>query len=173
MLKSYPPAPVKHRLAMLKIAIDAMTCFEIDEREIQRNTPSYMVETLCSLQKEFPNNALCLILGSDAVSMIEQWYAWESIFDLAHLIVVSRPHYPFHETMNLKKQLKVRQVTKADALTQSKSGKIFLFSSSALSIASSDIRKQIASHKNPKFLLPDAVLQYIYDHHLYEESESL
>ena len=124
---------------MLKIAINAMTCFEIDEREIQRNTPSYMVETLRSLQEEFPNDALCLILGSDAVSMIEQWYAWESIFDLAHLIIVSRPHYPFHEMMNLKKQLEVRQVTQANVLTQFKSGKIFLFSSSILSIASSDM----------------------------------
>ncbi len=54
----------------------------IDERELNREGPSYMVDTLVSLKKEFPDESLCLVIGMDAFFGITSWFKWQSLFDL-------------------------------------------------------------------------------------------
>ncbi|MBI5447793.1 MAG: nicotinate (nicotinamide) nucleotide adenylyltransferase, partial [Gammaproteobacteria bacterium] len=91
VLKIQAPLDQIHRLAMLKLAIDGVQGFEVDERELNRPAPSYTVDTLQALRKEYPTHPLCFILGGDAAKSLEQWYHWPALFDLAHLIIVSRP----------------------------------------------------------------------------------
>ena len=163
VLKAKIHCAAPHRLAMLKLALNSLPDFVIDEREIQRDTPSYMVETLSTLQADYPQHALCLIVGSDVAHTLDQWYQWETIFELAHLIIVARPHYDLDSIPWL--QRKRRQPT--NELGNEKSGKIILLSSSLLDISAQAIRQQLTDQQSPRFLLPDTVLDYIYQHHLY------
>ncbi len=168
IFKNHAPCAAAHRVAMLKLAIAGVPAFEIETCEIQRETPSYMVDTLATLQQAYPQQTLCLIIGADAAQGFDTWHQWESIFSLAHLVVVARPDYDIKTIPWLQPQLLQRQVFFPDALCQEKAGKILIFPTSLLAISAQAIRRQLANHHSPRFLLPDAVLNYIHQHHLYE-----
>lgn len=81
------------RLNMVKLAVETETKFSADDREITRQTPSYMIETLNSFKTEFPDEAIALILGFDAWKHFKSWHEWQTILEHYHLIIVKRPGY--------------------------------------------------------------------------------
>ena len=83
-------ADPKHRLAMLELALAGTPEFKVDHRELQRSTPSYMIETLISLRKEYPDTPLALIMGSDAFINLATWNSWQELTDYAHIVVAIR-----------------------------------------------------------------------------------
>ena len=80
----------KHRLAMLKLAIAHDPAFIIDERELNSDKPSYMIDTLLSFKQEFPDEALLLIIGSDNKNDFFKWHRAEEILSVAQVIAVNR-----------------------------------------------------------------------------------
>ena len=168
VFKNHAPCTAVHRVAMLELAIAGVSAFEVETCEIQRETPSYMVETLLTLQQAYPQQALCLIVGADVAQGFDGWHQWQSIFSLAHIVVVTRPDYDIKTIPWLQQRLPQQQVFHPDALHQEKAGKILIFPTSPLAISAQAIRRQLANHHSPRFLLPDAVLNYIHQHHLYE-----
>jgi len=90
VLKKPAQVSAKHRLAMLTLAVKHQPNFKIDQRELKRKTPSYMIDTLCELQEEMPKERFALILGSDALSSFTQWQCYDDILELAELILVPR-----------------------------------------------------------------------------------
>lgn len=161
-----PPtiANVQHRLNMLKIAISDELKFKLDEREINRNTPSYMVETLKDFRREFGDNKpLILILGLDAFIQIETWYEWHKIFDLAHIVVVSRT-----KTMECSESLKkIIKERRSAALGNLSAGTICFHEVAPINVSSTQIRQIIHQHRSPRYLIPDQVWTYIKQHRLY------
>src|SRR5579864_39773 len=85
--KNVAHASPHDRLAMLKIALHEQHRFVIDDRELKRKSPSFMVTTLQSLREDFPSASFCLILGMDALSSFTAWHEWQTILTLAHLVV--------------------------------------------------------------------------------------
>jgi len=81
------------RLALLHTAVDGIEGVVVDERELQREGPSYMVDTLASLHDEHPDEGLCLIIGMDAFLDIDRWHQWQRLFDYALLVVTHRPGF--------------------------------------------------------------------------------
>ena len=79
------------RVRMLEAAIADVPEFVIDTRELERAGPSYTVDTLESLRTEYPDEALCLLLGMDAFLGLPGWHEWERLLDLAHIVVANRP----------------------------------------------------------------------------------
>ena len=67
------------RRRLLQIAIAQTPGFVLDERELQRDGPSYMVDTLQSLRVDFPDSALCLVIGMDAFAGLPRWHRWQEI----------------------------------------------------------------------------------------------
>ena len=65
---------VDQRLSLLKVALKGYADVVIDERELNRDGPSYMVDTLRSLHDDFPDEELCLIIGMDAFYDINSWF---------------------------------------------------------------------------------------------------
>ncbi len=88
-----PWLSVEQRLALLKTALQDYPDIIVDERELNRAGPSYMVDTLKSLKQDFPDEELCLIIGMDAFYGISSWYEWRSVFDLCRLVVTTRPGF--------------------------------------------------------------------------------
>ena len=63
--RAEPWLSVEQRLLLLNTALKDYPDVIIDERELNRDGPSYMVDTLSSLKKDFPDEGLCLIIGMD------------------------------------------------------------------------------------------------------------
>ena len=105
-------ANVDDRLAMLQLAIAGQPGFVIDEREIRRDTSSYMVLTLESLREEakYTLKPLCLIVGIDALATLSSWYRWHDFLSLCHIIGVTRPDFKLPkegETAELLRQKRI------------------------------------------------------------------
>jgi nicotinate-nucleotide adenylyltransferase len=91
--RAQPWLSAGQRLALLHTAVDGIDGVVVDERELQREGPSYMVDTLASLHHEHPDEGLCLIIGMDAFLDIDRWHQWQRLFDYALLVVTHRPGF--------------------------------------------------------------------------------
>src|SRR3990167_2133050 len=148
-------ATPQQRLALLNLALQNVPQFCIDDREIKRDTPSYMIDTVKSLRKDFPHAPLCLLLGSDAFLDLDQWKDWQQLLDYVHIVVGLRAGTPFLLNETLTQFLSAQQMEDATDLQQKLQGGIYIQNISQLAISASDIRSQIAAHLNVRFLLPD------------------
>lgn len=162
-----PTASPAHRLAMVTTAIANEPALQVDDCEIRRQGPSYTIDTLEALRLKFPQNPLCLIMAIDALLGFPSWHRWEDILKLAHLIVAHRPQYHIPTTGIVADLLKQRLKQYPTALYEAMAGNIILHPVTPLEISATDIRKQITAGLNPRYLLPDAVYQYIKQHGVY------
>ncbi|MBY0377433.1 MAG: nicotinate-nucleotide adenylyltransferase [Gammaproteobacteria bacterium] len=167
VLKEATLATPEQRLALLRLAITPVPQFRIDDREIKRDSPSYMIETVKSLRKEFSNTPLCLLLGSDAFLKLDEWKEWQKLLDYVHIVVGLRAGTPFLLNEVLSDFISQHQLNDTEDLHQQLHGGIYIQNISQLTISASDIRSQIAAHLDVRFLLPDNVYQYIQQHQLY------
>lgn len=83
-------ASAEERVEMCRASFCFDKRFEISTMEIERGSRSYTVETLRELKKQYPDDELYLIIGSDMLATFTQWYCWEEILSLAFLIAASR-----------------------------------------------------------------------------------
>lgn len=164
-----PDAPAEMRLKMLELALrDAVPGFRIDTRELQREGPSYMVDTLISIREEVGATPLCLILGLDAFCGLPSWHRWRELFDLAHLIVMRRPDAEeFAADATLAGLMQGRRVEAVEALRPKPAGFVHFLEVTQLAIAATQIRQLIRAGHDPRYLLPDAVLEFIREQALY------
>jgi len=82
--------PAEHRLAMARLAFEAVPAVVVDDRELRRSGPTYSIDTLRELQAEYPAAALFLLMGEDQAAGFTTWRAWQDIAQLASLAVVQR-----------------------------------------------------------------------------------
>ena len=77
------------RLTMLKLATQRDARFDVDDRELRREGPTYTYDTLVEIRKERgPEVPLVFLSGSDAFAKVDTWHRWTELFDLAHFAVV-------------------------------------------------------------------------------------
>jgi nicotinate-nucleotide adenylyltransferase len=166
-----PQSSVEDRLLMLQSAISSEEKFVLDQREIIRQGPSYMYDTLLSLKQDFPNHCLCLILGLDAFININTWHKWEKLLSLCHLVVTKRPETSYKEIDSWPKQIKnlykKYHVKQLDEIFSSLNNKIYFMDVTQLPISSSLIRHKLKHKQSIRYLLPDAVYDIITDNQLY------
>jgi len=155
------------RRRLVAMAIADIPQFVLDDRELNREGPSYMVDTLTELKAEFADDTLCLIMGMDAFAGFTQWHQWQSIPGLCHLIITTRPGFTMldsdfgeHHTM-----LQDRITSDVNALQQRQHGQILLQSTTLLDISASQIRASLNSGKSIQNLLPENVREYLEQHY--------
>lgn len=156
-----PVAPGELRLRMLRAAVAGDTRLAVDDREMRRRGPSYMVDTLASLRTEIGQRPLSLVLGADAFLGLPTWHRWQDLFGLAHLIVIHRPGWQLTVEGDLARQLAGRRDDDVAALTRTPGGTIRVQSITRLEISSSAIRALVAAGGDPRFLVPDAVRELV------------
>lgn len=162
-----PSASTDQRREMLELAIWGQSGFVLDERELKRRGPSWMVDTLASCREEFGNRPLALILGSDALAGLPRWHRWQELVDFAHIVVALRPDSDWRGNAELDEFIAASKANNLAELTESPAGKVCFHKVTQLAIAATNIRAGIASGKSPRFLLPDAVYNYIQDNGIY------
>lgn len=157
-----PEVGTAARLRMLELALaDAPPGFTIDRRELKREGPSYMVDTLTSIRSEIGTEPLCLVVGLDAFLALPAWYRWRQIFRLAHVVVLQRPEYDPDYVEDLARYVEERQVSDPRQLHHQPDGMIFFPEVTQLAISSTAIRQMLRKGRSVRYLLPDVVLDLI------------
>jgi nicotinate-nucleotide adenylyltransferase len=162
-----PGASPEQRLTLLRLAVRDQPGFVIDERELCRDGPSYMVDTLISLRAEHPTTPLCLLVGRDAFAELPRWSRWSRLFELAHLVVLSRPGDWSGLVPELRAEVEARRLAADRALGDQLAGGIWFQDVTPLAISATRIRQLLADGRSPRYLLPDPVHEYILSRGLY------
>jgi nicotinate-nucleotide adenylyltransferase len=150
------------RLAMLERAVAGEDLFEISDVELARPGPSYTFETLTELRRRRgPETRLVWVIGADMLSDLPAWRRAAEVLDQAEVLVAARP--PWQERIEqilggLKGELEERQIERLRA---------GVVATPLIDISSTDIRRRVRQGRSIRFLVPDAVREYILEHALY------
>jgi nicotinate-nucleotide adenylyltransferase len=146
-LKTEHHASVEDRLAMVAVAIQDNPRLVLDLREVEREGPSYTVDTVRELATEPGGDALFLLMGADAAAELPAWRDAEAIAALSTIVVVTRPGvvpppHPF-----------VRSVVEVPGVD----------------VSATDIRDAVRRGRSIRYLVPRPVEEYIISHGLYRD----
>ena len=165
-----PQVSAKDRLAMVECAVAGVAPLVVDARELQRNKPSYTIDTLELMRAELTvSDQVFLLLGWDAFCGLPTWHRWEELLQHCHILVLQRPDADSEPPDALRNLLAARSVSDPLAL-KGPSGQIAFVWQTPLAVSATQIRQLLASGKSVRFLVPDAVLAYIDAHGLYRAS---
>ena len=156
-----PRAGAELRLAMVRAAVAGEARFQVDDRELKRSGPSYMVDTLAELKRAHPDAALVLVLGTDAFLGLPGWERWREIFDHAHVTVAHRPGWWLQAEGELAALLAERFEADIHKALERPAGNILLRPVTQLEISSTRIREEAAARRELRYLVPDAVRELI------------
>lgn len=168
-----PHASAGHRLAMVTLAIREASDqdrFLVDDSEVRSSAPSYTVTTLQRLRANHGARPLVLLLGADAFLGLASWYRWRELFAFAHIAVATRPGYaldPKQMDAELREEYLRRSTEDHSRLATQPAGSIVTFAITPLDISASSIRDRLAAGQETQDLLPETVLDYIANNHLY------
>jgi len=160
-------ASAQARLDMLQLAVGKDSRILVDDRECRQDSISYTVETLRSLHQECPAATLVLVLGADAFAGLERWHCWQTLFTLAHLLVVSRPGEFAGLTPALTDEVRKREVRSVGQLFAQPCGALLFSRHLQVDISSTAVRAALQTKRATTTLLPPAVQDYIAEHGLY------
>jgi nicotinate-nucleotide adenylyltransferase len=165
-LKGAATVTAADRLAMLEAAVLNVPGLGVDARELSREGPSYTVDTLIELRGEVGQaRPLIWIVGTDILPALPKWSRWQQLLDLAHLVILERPGAD-SPPLAVTRWLDQHRIDQSALLTAAAGGVVTL-DQPVLDIASSDIRALLAAGRDPRFLLPEVVMEYIERHKLF------
>ena len=147
----------EHRLAMTRLAFEAMPRIVVDDRELHRAGPSFTIDTLQALQAENPQAQLYLIMGADQFAAFRQWHRWQDILQLAIICIAARAQ-------------STPDPAQFDAYTGHKD-RFFTLQLPLMPVSATQIRQSMASGVATAgelaHLVPEPVARYISLHQLY------
>lgn len=141
--------PAEDRYLMTVIATASNPRFSVSRVDVDRNGPTYTVDTLRELRDQYGEKTeLFFITGADALSKILSWKDADQLFELAHFVGVTRPGFMLTDAHLPADVVSLVQVP-------------------AMAISSTDCRRRVAAGQPVWYLVPDGVVQYITKRHLY------
>ncbi|HEY8011347.1 MAG TPA: nicotinate-nucleotide adenylyltransferase [Rudaea sp.] len=156
------PAPVAsaaQRVDMLRSALVGQSRLTLDTRELDRAGASYTVDTLRGMRVEVGDErSLILLVGADAFGGLPTWREWHALFDLAHIAMLTRPGRTEPWPAELVAEAGPRRVRVASELRESACGKVLSLPVTPLDISASAVRALLADGREPRWLIPDALL---------------
>ena len=169
--RALPGVSATDRVAMVERAIAGEPRFVCDQRELDREGPSYTVASLEELRQELgEERGICLIMGCDALLGLPSWHRWEELLSLAHLVIMARPGWVFPSDGVLGSLMRehggsVRHLDREPA------GRMVTQTLRPQDISATNIRALLQSGLSARYLLPESVLAYIAERGLYAEQE--
>lgn len=146
---------VGDRVAMVQLAIADNPAFELSMIEVQREGPSYTVDTLEALARTNPGAQLHLILSAETFAELPTWHEPERLFEVARMAVVPREGYPAPDPAWLARAFPGRE------------DRVEYLGGPRLELSSTALRARVAAGRSIRYLVPAAVEAYIADHDLY------
>lgn len=166
----------QERLELVQIGLsDYLGEITVEDCEIERGGVSYSIDTLEELVNENPEDDYYLIIGLDQFKSFDSWKDVSKIFDLAHVIVTSRPGYFFPlNKSEFPERIQDKIVDFDGYMTLLKSGKqIHFVRLEDFDISASDIRKRVRLNQSINKYVPLEVEQYINSKDLYTVTEGV
>ncbi len=146
-------APAEDRYLMTVIATASNPRFQVSRADIDRNGPTYTIDTLRDMRASYGADAeLFFITGADVLARILSWKEALEMLSLAHFVGVTRPGFELSDDH-----------LPADSVT--------LVEVPAMAISSTACRRRVATGKPVWYLVPDGVVQYINKRGLYRGAE--
>ena len=144
-------SPAEDRYLMTVIATASDPRFSVSRVDVDRDGPTYTLDTLRDLQSVYPAaGELYFITGADALAQLLTWRDVDALFALAHFVGVTRPGHVL-----------------ADPGLPS--GEVSLVEVPALAISSTEIRDRVTSGRPIDYLVPEGVARYISKRRLYRQ----
>jgi nicotinate-nucleotide adenylyltransferase len=151
-------SPAEHRYLMTVIATASNPRFNVSRVEVDREGPTYAVDTLRQLRDEQgAGTELFFITGADAMLEIFQWKDTEEVLAQAHFIAATRPGY---------------DLARFERAAPTSQPNVSVMPIPALAISSTDIRRRVADDQPIRYLVPEGVLTYIEKSGLYRDPEA-
>lgn len=161
-------ASADQRLKLLELAVVAEPQLRVDDRELKRAGASYTADTLRQLRGELgPEHPLTMVVGTDSFASFDRWREWQSIPELAHIVVVRRPGAELDPDGPPAAMLAERGVLDPFALHGQPCGLMLDLQLPLLEISATGVRERIESGRSPRYLVPDSVWQEIRRQGLY------
>lgn len=155
--KNKSTTAARHRLKMVAAMLEDEPTMLVSDVEISRGGPSYMVETLADLQHAMPGD-YWLILGSDSLAQIHEWYQVDQLLRTTRLAVATRPGSEFESKM--------------DRLSSMVSRQLDVIPMEPRAISATEIRAELAKGQLPDGILHPRVQLYIQEHGLYQDTDA-
>ena len=161
--RAMPVAAAGQRLAMLELAVAGNQRLAVDDCELQRGGCSFTVDTLAALRQQHGEaTALYFAMGIDAFNGLAGWQNWQQLFELANIVVLSRPGY------QLDNHSPVLDGRLSHFTGQHRpAGGLYELVVTSLNISATAIRAHRAAGRSISYLLPQTVEHYIHQHRLY------
>jgi nicotinate-nucleotide adenylyltransferase len=147
------PGP-EHRLQMCRLAVGDDERFEASDIELQREGPSYTVDTLALLSSRSPNDELVLILGGDIAAGLPEWHRPERVLELATVAIAKRRGTPRGDVERALRTLRGGERAR-------------FFEMPRIGISSTMVRERVGAGLPIRYFVPDQVLDYIEREGLY------
>lgn len=161
-LKSAAQASPEHRLAMLERWVASRTDGErlqVDDRELRRPGPSYTLDTIRDLHREYPEYQTVFVLGADAFAGMAQWQGIDELIRETHFWVFGRGSQPIDPP-----DLPLNRVQSLADLDKQQSGLWIAGPSSERDWASRDLRDNTQQWQ---YAIPKPIQDYIQQQGLY------
>lgn len=146
----------KHRYEMLKLICDKNPNFEVSDIEFNLPKQPYTLETLLKLQKQYINCDIRLIIGTDNLLELENWYKVETLLQNFKIMVLARDEDDVQKIISHNKLLSIYSSNIIECKSKIRTN-----------LSSSLIRNLIKEKKSIKYLLPDEIIEYIKNNNLY------
>lgn len=144
----------EHRAAMVSLAIEGEPAFELSRAEIEREGPTYSVDTLRALHGQYPGAELVFLLGADALRDLPHWHEPAELIELARLGVAARGD-------------DLMSTSDIEGLLPGLAEHVLWVDMPRLDISSTELRERAAAGKSLRYLVPHAVETYIRKQGLY------
>ncbi len=162
--RDQPQATAQQRCDMIQQVLAEHQNFSLNTLEVEREGPSYMVDSLREISRRSAE-PLLLLLGSDAFNGFANWKQPRDILELAHLVVCLRPGVSIDQSLFPENRIdSTRQLSRQSA------GAILLLEVDAPDCSSSAVRAALLTGAIPRQWLHPGVADYIQKHHLYRRS---
>lgn len=153
-------APPEERLSWVESAIASNPRFEVDAIELERQGPSYLIDTLRELGERLAPELPVFTLGCDAFQEMDTWREPNTLLSLAHFAVTTRPPL---QTGSLQEWLPAGLAANFDVAEDGLSARhrdagtwIRLLPITALDVSASEIRRRLRVGGSVRYLLPEA-----------------
>jgi nicotinate-nucleotide adenylyltransferase len=132
------------RLKMLELAVCGNAAFRVETIELHRQGPSFTVDTMKMINEQYPDHQFFFIIGADMIEYLPKWHKIDELIELVQFVGVERPMYSSQTDYP-----------------------VLYVDVPALDVSSSMIRDRVNNGKTVRYLLPDSVIHYIEEKHLY------
>ena len=142
-------APSAYRWTMVELALEGIDDFEASRTELDRPGPSYTVDTLRQVRRDYPDAEIFLIIGSDNTHDLSSWHDPEGILGLCTIVAGTRT------------------IDTGGLSTDSIGARVHAVDTPVIDISSTQIRQRVRVGLPVHSMVPDKVANYIHERRLY------